>query len=176
MRLHIVNKDGMVVSATNTLGHFYGSQDKVNGFYLNCSLKSFGTSGKNKYEAGKRPRTYTSPTIIQKDDYIMGIGTPGGVRILKMLAPIIVDDLYFGKDLQSSINKSRVIFYEPGVLMLEDGRSEEYIIDVSNCGYPYVDVKDQLYFGAVQAGGISNGKYFGASDNRRLGKVSINDK
>ena len=172
----IVDKDGMVVSATNTLGHFYGSQDKVNGFYLNCSLKSFGTSGKNKYEAGKRPRTYTSPTIIQKDDYIMGIGTPGGVRILKMLAPIIVDDLYFGKDLQSSINKSRVIFYEPGVLMLEDGRSEEYIIDVSNCGYPYVDVKDQLYFGAVQAGGISNGKYFGASDNRRLGKVSINDK
>ena len=71
----------------------------------------------------------------------MGIGTPGGVRILKMLAPIIVDDLYFGKDLQSSINKSRVIFYEPGVLMLEDGRSEEYIIDVSNCGYPYVDEK-----------------------------------
>ena len=60
--------------------------------------------------------------------------------------------------------------------VLEDGRSEEYIIDVSNCGYPYVDVKDQLYFGAVQAGGISNGKYFGASDNRRLGKVSINDK
>ena len=50
----IVDKDGMVVSATNTLGHFYGSQDKVNGFYLNCSLKSFGTSGKNKYEAGKR--------------------------------------------------------------------------------------------------------------------------
>ena len=48
-----------------------------------------------------------------------------------------------------------------------------YIIDVSNCGYPYVDVKDQLYFGAVQAGGISNGKYFGASDNRRLCKVSI---
>ena len=64
----IVDKDGMVVSATNTLGHFYGSQDKVNGFYLNCSLKSFGTSGKNKYEAGKRPRTYTSPTIIQKED------------------------------------------------------------------------------------------------------------
>ena len=23
----------------------------------------------------------------------MGIGTPGGIRILKMLAPIIVDDL-----------------------------------------------------------------------------------
>lgn len=173
----IVDKDGMVVSCTNTLGHFYGSQKKVNGFYLNSSLKSFGTKGINKYEPGKRPRTYTCPTIIQKgDDYIMGIGTPGGVRILKMLAPILVDNLYFGKDLQESINKSRVIFYEPGVLMLEDGRDEDYIIDVSNCAYPYVDVKDQLYFGAVQAGGISDGHYFGASDNRRLGKVSISDK
>lgn len=173
----IVDKDGMVVSCTNTLGHFYGSQKKVNGFYLNSSLKSFGTKGINKYEAGKRPRTYTCPTIVQKgDDYIMGIGTPGGVRILKMLAPILVDNLYFEKDLQESINKSRVIFHEPGILMLEEGRDEDYIIDVSECGYPYVDVNDQLYFGAVQAGGISNGKYFGASDSRRLGKVSINDK
>lgn len=173
----IVDKDGMVVSCTNTLGHFYGSQVKINGFYLNCSLKSFGTSGINKYKAGKRPRTYTCPTIVQKgDDYIMGIGTPGGVRILKMLAPILVDDLYFEKDLQQSIDKSRVIFYEPGVLMLEANRAEEYIIDIENSGYPFVDVNDQLYFGAVQAGGISNGKYFGASDSRRLGKVSINDK
>ena len=172
----IVDKDGMVVSCTNTLGHFYGSQTKVNGFYLNCSLKSFGTSGINKYKPGKRPRTYTCPTIVKKDDYIMGIGTPGGVRILKMLAPILVDDLYFEKDLQQSINKSRVIFYEPGVLMLEANRSEEYIIDVENSGYPFVDVNDQLYFGAVQAGGISNGKYFGATDNRRLGKVSINNR
>lgn len=173
----IVDKDGMVVSCTNTLGHFYGSQTKVNGFYLNCTLKSFGTTGRNKYEAGKRPRTYTCPTIIQKgDDYIMGIGTPGGVRILKMLTPILVDNLYFGKDLQESINKSRAIFYEPGVLMLESGRDEEYILDVEDSGYPYVDISDQLYFGAVQAGGISNGKYFGATDNRRLGKLSINDK
>ena len=172
----IVDKDGMVVSCTNTLGHFYGSQTKVNGFYLNCSLKSFGTTGINKYKPGKRPRTYTCPTIIKKDNYIMGIGSPGGNRILKLLAPILVDDLYFEKDLQESINKSRVIFYEPGVLMLESNRSEDYIIDVDDSGYPYVDVNDQLYFGAVQAGGIDNGHYFGASDNRRLGKVSINDK
>lgn len=171
----IVDKDGMTVSCTNTLGHFYGSQTKVNGFYLNCSLKSFGTTGKNKYEAGKRPRTYTCPTIIQNDDYIMGIGTPGGIRIIKMLAPILVDNLYFGKDLQQSINKSRAIFYEPGVLMLESGREEEYILDVEDSGYPYMDISDQLYFGAVQAAGISDGTYFGATDNRRLGKLSIND-
>ena len=165
----------MVVSCTNTLGHFYGAQEKVNGFYLNSSLKSFGTKGINKYEPGKRPRTYTSPTIIQKgNDYIMGIGTPGGIRILKMLVPIIVDNLYFGNDLQESINKSRVIFQEPGMIVREGGRDEDYIINVDNSQFPYMDLKDQLYFGAVQAGGISNGEYFGASDNRRLGKVSIN--
>ena len=45
---------------------------------------------------------------------------------------------------------------------------------MDNSQFPYMDLKDKLYFGAVQAGGISNGKYFGAYDNRRLGKVSIN--
>ena len=173
----IVDKDGMVVSSTNTLGHFYGSETLVDGFYLNGTMSNFGKSGINKYEAGKKPRTFTSPTIIQKDDeFTLAIGTPGGNRIIKVLVPILVDNLYFGKDLQESINKNRVTFYSKDTILAEDDESRESIIDVSYSKYPVIKSSDKLYFGSVQAAGIINGEYMGASDIRRPGKVSISNK
>lgn len=173
----IVDKDGMVVSSTNTLGHFYGSETLVDGFYLNGTMSNFGKSGVNKYAAGKTPRTYTSPTIIKKgDESILAIGTPGGNRIVKVLVPILVDNLYFGKDLQESINKNRVTFYSKDTILAEDNEDRESIIDVSYSKYPVIKSSDNLYFGSVQAAGIENGKYMGASDIRRSGKVSISNK
>lgn len=173
----IVDKDGMVVSATNTLGHFYGSETLVDGFYLNATLNNFAKTGINKYAPGKKPRTFTSPTIIKKgNEFILAIGTPGGNRIVKVLAPILVDKLYFGKNLQESINKNRVIFYSKGTIQLEDNQSREPIIDISYTQYPVIKSTDNLYFGSVQASGIENGQYIGASDIRRPGKVSLSNK
>lgn len=173
----IVDKDGMVVSSTNTLGHFYGSGTLVDGFYLNGTMSNFGTSGVNKYAPGKKPRTFTSPTIVKKgDELTLAIGTPGGNRIIKVLAPILMDKLYFGKDLQESINKNRVTFYSKDTILYEDNEDREPIIDVSTTQYPVIKSGDTLYFGSVQAAGIENGKYIGASDIRRPGKVIISNK
>ncbi|WP_419726561.1 gamma-glutamyltransferase [Terrisporobacter petrolearius] len=173
----IVDKNGMVVSSTNTLGHFFGSETLVDGFYLNGTMSNFGKSGINKYAPGKKPRTFTSPTIVKKDDnFTLAIGTPGGNRIVKVLAPILVDKLYFEKDLQESINKNRVTFYSKGTILAEDNENNESIIDISTTKYPVIKSTDKLYFGAVQAAGIENGKYIGASDIRRPGKVSISNK
>lgn len=173
----IVDKDGMVVSSTNTLGHFFGSETLVDGFYLNGTLSNFGKSGINKYSPGKKPRTFTSPTIVKKgNDFTLAIGTPGGNRIVKVLAPILVDKLYFEKDLQESINKNRVIFHSKGTILAEDDESRESIIDISYSKYPVIKSTDNLYFGSVQAAGIENGEYIGASDIRRSGKVYISNK
>ena len=173
----IVDKNGMVVSSTNTLGHFFGSETLVDGFYLNGTMSNFGKSGINKYAPGKKLRTFTSPTIVKKgDDFTLAIGTPGGNRIVKVLVPILVDKLYFEKDLQESINKNRVTFYSKGTILAEDNENNESIIDISTTKYPVIKSTDKLYFGAVQAAGIENGKYIGASDIRRPGKVSISNK
>lgn len=173
----IIDKDGMVVSSTNTLGHFYGSETLVDGFYLNGTMSNFGKKGINKYLPGKKPRTFTSPTIITKgDDFTLAIGTPGGNRIIKVLAPILVDKLYFNKDLQESINKNRVTFYSKDTILAEDNESREPIIDVSYSKYPVIKSADNMYFGSVQAAGIENGKYVGASDIRRPGRASISNK
>ena len=140
-------------------------------------MSNFGTSGVNKYAPGKKPRTFTSPTIVKKgDELTLAIGTPGGNRIIKVLAPILMDKLYFGKDLQESINKNRVTFYSKDTILYEDNEDREPIIDVSTTQYPVIKSGDTLYFGSVQAAGIENGKYIGASDIRRPGKVIISNK
>lgn len=173
----IVDKNGMVVSSTNTLGHFFGSETLVDGFYLNGTMSNFSKGGINKYAPGKKPRTFTSPTIVKKgDNFTLAIGTPGGNRIVKVLVPVLVDKLYFEKDLQESINKNRVTFYSKGTILAEDNENRESIIDISTTKYPVIKSTDNLYFGAVQAAGIENGKYIGASDIRRPGKVSISNK
>lgn len=173
----IVDKNGMVVSSTNTLGHFFGSETLVDGFYLNGTMSNFSKGGINKYAPGKKPRTFTSPTIVKKgDNFTLAIGTPGGNRIVKVLVPVLVDKLYFEKDLQESINKNRVTFYSKGTILAEDNENRESIIDISTTKYPVIKSTDNLYFGAVQAAGIENGKYIGASDVRRPGKVSISNK
>lgn len=173
----IVDKDGMVVSTTNTLGHFYGSETLVDGFYLNGTMNNFASSGVNIYEPGKAPRTYTSPTIIKNDDdFVLAIGTPGGNRIVKMLVPILVDKLYFQKDLEESINKNRVIFYEKDTIMTEDISDREPIIDFTNSKYVVIKSKDTLHWGSIEAAGIENGKYIGASDIRRDSSSHISNK
>ncbi len=173
----IVDKNGMIVSSTNTLGHFFGSETLVDGFYLNGTMSNFSKGGINKYAPGKKPRTFTSPTIVKKgDNFTLAIGTPGGNRIVKVLVPVLVDKLYFEKDLQESINKNRVTFYSKGTILAEDNENRESIIDISTTKYPVIKSTDNLYFGAVQAAGIENGKYIGASDVRRPGKVSISNK
>lgn len=173
----IVDKDGMVVSSTNTLGHFYGSETLVNGFYMNGTMNNFAKSGVNAYAPGKTPRTYTSPTIIKKgDDFVLAIGTPGGNRIVKMLVPILVDKLYFQKDLQESINKNRVIFYAKDTIMSEDIPDRESIIDFANSRYVVIKSKDTLHWGSVEAAGIENGEYIGASDVRRASISYISNK
>lgn len=173
----IVDKDGMVVSTTNTLGHFFGSETLVDGFYLNGTMNNFASSGVNKYAPGKTPRTYTSPTIIKKDDdFVLAIGTPGGNRIVKMLVPILVDKLYFQKDLEESVNKNRVIFYEKDTIMTEDIPDREPIIDFANSKYVVIKSKDTLHWGSIEAAGIENGKYIGASDTRRDSSSHISNK
>ncbi|NEU33853.1 gamma-glutamyltransferase, partial [bacterium LRH843] len=74
----VIDKEGTVVSTTNTLSNFFGSGKNIEGFFLNNTLGTFG-EGINKIEEGKRPRTFTAPTIIRgEDEWVMGIGTPGG--------------------------------------------------------------------------------------------------
>ena len=88
--ISVIDKDGMIVSLTQTINYWFGSGITVpgRGFILNNEIYdfSFEQESPNAPEGGKRPLSSMSPTIICKDgkSYI-SLGTPGATRIITAL-------------------------------------------------------------------------------------------
>lgn len=166
----IVDKDGMVVSCTNTLSYFFGCKSQVGGFYLNNSGVNFGT-GVNAYAVGKRPRTYISPTIVKGENNIYAIATPGGDAIVKVLANIIMDTSTFGTEPQEALDKLRMYFMGNGIIWYERGFDTPLIAEVSGYGYAAVANTNHTLFGNVAIAGYSSSEgYYAAADLRRGGE------
>lgn len=168
----IVDKNGMVISATNTLGNYFGSGQYVKGFFLNDAMSNFSpkSDSPNKMEPGKTPRSFMSPTILASDEAVIGIGTPGGKRIPMMMSQVIVQHLMFGKDIQEAIDAPRFDI-EGNEVNLEEGFSEEVRDELTNRGY-YVYLEDsRIYFGGIQALVLDkeNNALYGGADKRRGG-------
>jgi gamma-glutamyltranspeptidase/glutathione hydrolase len=171
----VVDKNGMIVSSTNTLSSFYGSQIYCQGFFLNNSNSIF-SSGINSYSRGKRPRTFTSPTIIRGEDgFIMGIGSPGGNRIVKVMAPLILDTLIFGTDLRQSVERNRAVFTGKNTITVESNPNREAAF-LTRAPYNYYVVPkvSDSFFGSIQVVGYSNSQgMFAAADSRRDGLAEV---
>ncbi|MCL1791149.1 MAG: gamma-glutamyltransferase [Peptococcaceae bacterium] len=171
----VIDKDGMVVSSTNTLSSFYGSRVYCQGFFLNNSSGGF-SSGINNYRSGKRPRTFTAPSIIRGDDgFVMGIGSPGGNRIIRVMAPIILDALVFDTDIKETVEKNRALFTDKNTLTLEisPDREKAFLTDAPYKYYLVPKVND-LYYGSIHAIASTNSKgMYGVADSRRDGSVEI---
>src|SRR5699024_5558645 len=88
----IIEQDGTMVSATHTLGNFFGSGDYVEGFFMNNQMENFSTSDSslNSIEPGKTPRSFTSPAIMTNGDKTIGIGSQDGKRNHKVMIKIFV--------------------------------------------------------------------------------------
>ncbi len=130
---HMVAADkyGNVASWTGTVQAPFGSFLMVNGYMLNNELTDFSfvpeRNGKpvaNKVEAGKRPRSSMSPTIVfdEQGRVVMALGSAGGSRIIAHVLKCIIAQLDWGLDIQQAIDypnffKSAQEFeIEPGAL------------------------------------------------------------
>jgi len=98
--ISIVDGEGNAVSMTTTIESAFGSRWMTNGFLLNNELTDFsfrpvdaeGQAIANRVEAGKRPRSSMSPTIIFDPDGRLWalVGSPGGSRIILYVIKAIV--------------------------------------------------------------------------------------
>lgn len=170
----IIDKNGMVVSCTQTLRSFFGSKKMTCGFFLNNGMEYFG-NGSNVYEPGKRARNFCSPAIIRGDDgYAMAIGTPGGNYIPKIMFPIILDCLKFGTEPVEAVDKGRVVFKSDTSVWLEE--SDNLLNQKSTLNklpYSQIWIEYGANFGSVQIVGYDpeTKKTFAAADKRREGDV-----
>jgi gamma-glutamyltranspeptidase/glutathione hydrolase len=111
--LTVSDKEGNVVSYTFTIESWGGSGIVVPGygFLLNNEMTDFDFTGPapNIPEAGKRPRSSMSPTIVMKDGKpAFTIGSPGGSTIITTVLQTIVNYVDLGMSMDKAIDAPRL--------------------------------------------------------------------
>jgi gamma-glutamyltranspeptidase/glutathione hydrolase len=113
--LTVADRHGNVVSYTLTIEQIAGSGIAVPGygFLLNNELTDFDPDPDhpaNAPEAGKRPRSSMSPTIVlgQDGEPVAAFGSPGGARIITTALQLAVNLLDFGMSLPEAIAAPRL--------------------------------------------------------------------
>jgi gamma-glutamyltranspeptidase/glutathione hydrolase len=130
----VADRDGNIVSATQTLGGGFGSKVMVEGrgIWLNNSMYfcTFEPKGNPMdAHAGRRKLNSNHPTIVYRNGKPwIAIGTPGGHTIGQTVPQMIMNMLDFEMDVQNAIAAPRISFVEPDVLSVED-RVPRYVRD-----------------------------------------------
>lgn len=120
--LSVIDKEGNAVAVTTTLNGNYGSYTVVSGagFLLNNEMDDFsvkpgvpnmyGAVGKaaNAIAPGKRMLSSMTPTIVlQQNQPIIVVGTPGGTTIPTSVFQTLVNLLEFNMSPEDAVNKPK---------------------------------------------------------------------
>jgi gamma-glutamyltranspeptidase / glutathione hydrolase len=150
----VVDRDGTMVSMTNTLSNFFGSGLPVSGFFLNDQLKNFSAEPDSiNFPAPlKRPRSFITPTIVLEDGKpVLGIGTPGGRRIPNIMAQVLVRWAAHGEGLEDAVLAPR-FHLERQTLEVEESPGNGVAGELTSRGYEVTTfVPTTEYYGGVQA-------------------------
>lgn len=118
----VIDGDGTAVSTTTTINGGYGNGQVVTGagFLLNNEMDDFsvkpgapnmfGLLGgvANAVEAGKRPLSSMTPTIVAKDNKpFLIVGSPGGSRIITTTLQVILNVIDYGMNVQEAVDAPR---------------------------------------------------------------------
>ena len=110
----VVDASGAGLSMTTTVEDAFGSRQMVRGFILNNQLTDFSFDSvdadgpvANRVQAGKRPRSAMSPTIVfdrKSRKLVLALGSPGGPVIINYVAKALVGTLDWGLNVQQAIS------------------------------------------------------------------------
>ena len=118
----IVDKDGNAVGLTYSLNDWFGARvtPAGTGVLLNDTMDDFTAKPgvpniyglvqgeANAIAPGKTPLSSMSPTIVTKDGKVfMVLGTPGGSRIITVVALTIINVVDYGMNIQEAVDAPR---------------------------------------------------------------------
>ena len=121
--------DGDVATMTSTVEGPFGSQLVAEGMILNNELTDFtfapekdGAPVANRVEAGKRPLSSMSPTIVYdaQGKVVLALGSAGGKRIIMHVAKTLIGVIDFGLSAQDAIALPN-IYFAGGKVLVEQG-------------------------------------------------------
>lgn len=181
----VVDKWGNAVSNTYTLNYSYGSGmvAKGTGILLNNEMDDFsakpghpngyGLIGgeANAIEAGKRPLSSMSPTILLKDgELFMVTGTPGGSRIITTTLQVISNVIDHNMNISDATAATRIHHqWLPDAIRIERGLSADTIKLLKDKGHE-LQIKSTM--GSTQSILNTTKGLLGASDPRTPSSLS----
>ncbi|HHZ07565.1 MAG TPA: gamma-glutamyltransferase [Rhizobiales bacterium] len=175
----IVDDAGNVAAMTTSVENAFGSRLMVAGFLLNNQLTDFafapeesGAEVANRVEAGKRPRSSMSPTIVLKDGRpIYALGSPGGSQIIPFVAKTLIGLIDWDLDIQAAVSMPHLT-NRFGTYDLEEGTvAVSMAADLGALGYKTAvrELNSGLHGIAIGPGDLTGG-----ADPRREG-VALGD-
>lgn len=184
---NVVDGEGNAVAVTYTLNEGYGNAITVPGagFLLNDEMDDFTSKPgspnmfgllqgqANAIQAGKRPLSAMSPTILLRDGKLfMVVGSPGGPRIISAVLEVILNVVDFGMNVQDAVDFPRFHHqWMPDKLSLERGISPDTVKLLKARGHQ-VDDSPGLVLARVEAIVSDGGWLEGATDGRGAGKAA----
>lgn len=121
-----IDSRGNVATMTSTIEGPFGSQINVNGYFLNNELTDFtfapekdGARVANRVEAGKRPLSSMSPTIVYdaSGKPVFTVGAAGGKTIIMQVAKTLIAHLDWGLNAADSIAEPNIYFGGQAVII-----------------------------------------------------------
>nr|WP_245411936.1 gamma-glutamyltransferase [Methylocella silvestris] len=181
----IVDAEGNAVSNTYTLNFSYGLGlvAEGTGVLLNNELddfaakpgapNAFGLTGgeANAPAPRKRPLSSMAPTMVFRDDQLeLVTGSPGGSRIITIVAEIISDIIDFNMNIAEATAAARVHHQgTPDQLDVESGLSPDTLRLLEALGHK---VAQRGAWGSAQSILCGGGLLMGAADTRQRGTLA----
>ncbi|GGH48394.1 gamma-glutamyltransferase [Comamonas phosphati] len=175
----VVDKAGNAVAVTYTLNTNFGSGivARGTGIVLNNEMDDFSAKpgvanayglvggDANAVQAGKRPLSSMTPTLVLKDGKpVLVTGSPGGARIITTVLQQVVNYIDYGMNpLEAAATPRFHHQWTPDELRVEKGFSADTLALLRQWGHN-VALKPSM--GRTQTIEIKNGTLYGASDPR----------
>jgi gamma-glutamyltranspeptidase/glutathione hydrolase len=125
----------------------------------------------NAIQAGKRPLSSMSPTIVLRDGApVLAIGGSGGPRIISATLQTLVNVVDFGMDLEAAVAAPRIHDQAiPAKLFVEPALDAGIVAELRKLGHDVVEARELGAVGAVQA---TRKGLVGAADPRKGGAAA----
>ena len=146
----VMDADGNIVAATQTLFSLFGSMVTVpgTGVLLNNCMGLFDPrpGRTNSVAGGKRMLSSMAPTIVLREGSpFLCIGTPGGTRIFPAICQALINIMDFGMSIQQAVEAPRVWTMgvpdtPEGKLHVEPGFDEETLDRLRAMGHEIMEV------------------------------------
>lgn len=175
----VIDRQGRAATLTSTIEGSFGSGLIVNGYYLNNQLTDFsmvpdrdGKPVANRVEAGKRPLSSMSPTLVYSPDgkLRIAIGAAGGKTIPAQVTKAIIGVIDWNLSAQDAI--ALPLIYAPGgnTVSVEQGSALEAMMPALRA-LGHADVRTTSLPLKANAVEVVAGRLAGAADPRSEGKA-----